>query len=74
LITAEGVAAERGAATDMGGSGADAQCDDAHVTDEVARPNAKAIRDDVAEGPSDDAERAAATVGAIVARNRRRSR
>jgi hypothetical protein len=40
----------------------------------VARPNAKAIRDDVAEGPSDDAERAAATVGAIVARNRRRSR
>jgi hypothetical protein len=67
LITAEGVAAERGAAAEMGGSGADAQHDDARVTEEVARPDAEAVREDRAEGPSDDAERAAVTVGTIVA-------
>jgi hypothetical protein len=31
------------------------------------RPDAEAIRDDGAKGPSDDAKRAAATVGTIVA-------
>jgi hypothetical protein len=67
LVTTEAVAAERGAATDMGGSGADAQHDDARVTEEVARPDTEAVRDDGAEGPSDDAECAVATVGTIVA-------
>jgi hypothetical protein len=67
LITAEGVATERGAAADVGGNGADAQRDDARVTEEVGRPDAEAVRDDGAEGPSDDAERATATVGTIVA-------
>jgi hypothetical protein len=66
LITAEGVVAERGAAADVGGDGADAQCDDARITEEVERPDAEAMRDDGAEGPSDDAERTAATVGTTV--------
>jgi hypothetical protein len=66
LITAEGVAAERGAAADVGGDRADAQCDDARVTEEVARPEAETMRDDGAEGPSDDAERAVVTVDTIV--------
>jgi hypothetical protein len=67
LITAEGVTAERAVAADMGGSGADAQRDDARVTEEVARPYAETIPDDGAEGPSDDAEHVAVTVGTIVA-------
>jgi hypothetical protein len=46
LITAENVAAERGAAADMGGNGIDAQCDDARVTEEAARPDVEAMRDD----------------------------
>jgi hypothetical protein len=66
LITAEGVAAERGATADVGGDGADVQCDDARVTEEVARPKAEALHDDGAEGPSDDAKRTVATVDTIV--------
>jgi hypothetical protein len=66
LITAEGVAAKRGAAAEVGGDGTNAQCDDACVTEEVARPDAEAMRDDDAEGPSDNADRAAMTVDSIV--------
>jgi hypothetical protein len=45
---------------------ANAQCDDARVTEEVARPEAKTMHDDGAEGPSDIAERDVATVDTIV--------
>jgi hypothetical protein len=45
---------------------ADVQCDDTRVTEEVARLEAETMRDDGAEGPSDNAERAVATVDTIV--------
>jgi hypothetical protein len=67
LITTEGATAERGAAADTDGGGADAQSDDACDTEGVARPDVEAIHDDRAEGPPDDAERTMATVCTIVA-------
>jgi hypothetical protein len=67
LITTEGAAAERGAAADTEGGGADAQCDDASDTEGVARLDVEAIHDDRVEGPMDDAERTMATVCTIVA-------
>jgi hypothetical protein len=66
LITAEGIVAERGATADVRGDGADAQCDDTRVAEEVVRPEAEAMHDAGAEGPLDDVERAVATMDTIV--------
>jgi hypothetical protein len=66
LIAAGSAEVARGATADVGGNGASAQCDDARVTEEVARPEAEAMCDDNAKGPSDDAECAVVTVDTIV--------
>jgi hypothetical protein len=66
LIVAGSAEVAREAAADVGGNRASAQCDDARVTEEVARPEAEAMCDDSAKGPSDDAERAVVTVDTIV--------
>jgi hypothetical protein len=66
LIAARSVEVATGAAADVGGNGASVQCDDACVTEEVARPEAESVCDDSAKGPSDDAERTVVTVDTIV--------
>jgi hypothetical protein len=66
LISAGNVEVARGAAADVEGDVAVAQCDDARITEEATRPGAENVRDDGAKGPSDETERAEATVNTIV--------
>jgi hypothetical protein len=66
LIAAGNAEVARGAAADVEGDGTSAQCGDASITEEATRPGAENVRDDGAKGPSDETERAEATVNTIV--------
>jgi hypothetical protein len=54
------------AAADVENDRAGAQCDDARATEEATRPGAENVRDDGAEGPSGETDRAEATVNNVV--------
>jgi hypothetical protein len=54
------------AAADVENDRAGTQCDDARATEEATRPGAENVRDDGAEGPSGETERAEATVNNVV--------
>jgi hypothetical protein len=54
------------AAADVENDTAGAQCDDAHATEEVTSPGAENVRDEGAEDPSGETERAEATVNNVV--------
>jgi hypothetical protein len=54
------------AAADVENDRAGAQCDDARATEEATRPRAENVRDDGAEGPSGETERAEASVNNVV--------
>jgi hypothetical protein len=66
LITAGNAEATRGAATDVENDRVGAQCDDARATEEATRLGAENVRDDGAEGPSGETERAEVTVNTVV--------
>jgi hypothetical protein len=54
------------AAADVENDRAGVQCDDARATEEAMRPGAEDVRDDSAEGPTGETERAEATVNNVV--------
>jgi hypothetical protein len=54
------------AAADVENDRAGVQCDDARATEEATRPGAENVREDGAEGPSGETERAEATVNNVV--------
>jgi hypothetical protein len=54
------------AAADVENGRAGTQCDDARATEEATRPGAENVRDDGAEGPSGETERAEATMNNVV--------
>jgi hypothetical protein len=54
------------AAADVENNKAGPQCDDARATEEATRPGAENVRDDGAEGPSGETERAEATMNDVV--------
>jgi hypothetical protein len=54
------------AAADVENDRAGVQCDDARATEEAIRPGAENVREDGAEGPSGETERAKATMNNVV--------